>query len=58
MGTLQQRIAEKFLAKLAESKQLDIERIDQIRRLLAENKKLKADDIVKIFSNSPGGDLK
>jgi hypothetical protein len=58
MATLQQQIAEKFLAKLAESKVLDAERIDQLRILLADSKKLKADEFVKIFSLPAGGDLK
>ncbi len=58
MATLQQRIAEKFLTKLAESNQVDAERIDQLRKLLADGKKLKADDLAKIFSPSSGGDLK
>lgn len=58
MATLHQRIAEKFLMKLSESNQVDAERIGQLRKLLADGKKLKADDLVKIFSLSPGGDLK
>ena len=58
MATLQQKIAEKFLAKLAESKVVDAERIDQLRILLADSKKLKADEFVKIFSLPAGGDLK
>jgi hypothetical protein len=36
MATLQQTIAEKFLSSLAESKKLDPEKIEQIRKLLAE----------------------
>lgn len=59
MATLQQQIAEKFLAKLAESKDVDAEKIDQIRSLLADNKKLKPEEFVKIFSlPAGGGDLK
>lgn len=58
MPTLQQQIAEKFLAKLAESKHVDAEKIDQLRTLLADSKKPKADDFVKIFSLPAGGDLK
>ena len=58
MATLQQQIAEKFLAKLAESKDVEAERIDQLRILLADSKKLKADDLVKVFSQPAGGDLK
>ena len=58
MATLHQRIAEKFLTKLAESDQVDAERIGELRKLLADGKKLKADELVKIFSLGPGGDLK
>jgi hypothetical protein len=58
MVTLQQQIAEKFLTKLAESNRVDAEIIDRLRGLLADNKKLKADDLVKIFSRSAGEDLK
>jgi hypothetical protein len=58
MATLQQQIAEKFLAKLAQSKDVDAEKLDQLRSLLADSKKLKADDFVKIFSLPAGGDLK
>ena len=58
MPTLQQQITNKFLAKLAESQDVDAEIIDRLRSLLARSKKLKADDFVKIFSISAGGDLK
>lgn len=58
MVTLQQKIAEKFLAKLTESKTVDTEKIDQLRTLLADNKKVKAEDFLKIFSLPAGGDLK
>jgi hypothetical protein len=51
MATLQQQIAGKFLAKLAESKEVEAERIDQLRILLADSKKLKADDLVKVISS-------
>ena len=58
MATLQQQIAEKFLAKLAESKDVDAEKIELLRTLLANSRKPKADDFVKIFSLPAGGDLK
>jgi hypothetical protein len=58
MATLQQQIAEKFFAKLAESKSMDSEKIEQLRKLLAESKKLKAEELVKIFSLPSGGDIK
>jgi hypothetical protein len=58
MPTLQKQIADKFLAKLEPSKDVDAEKIDQLRTLLADTKKLKADDLVKVFSLPAGGDLK
>ncbi len=58
MATLQQKIGEKFLSTLAEGKAVDAEKIEQIRKLLAEAKKPKADDFVKIFAGSTGGDVK
>jgi hypothetical protein len=58
MATLQKTIADKFLAKLAESKDVDAESIDQLRSLLADGKKLKADDLVKVFSAPAGGQIK
>ena len=58
MATLQQQIAEKFLAKLAGSKDFDAAKIEQLKRLLAETKKLKADDLVKVFSAPAGDDVK
>jgi hypothetical protein len=58
MATLQQKIADKFLAKLADSKDVDAAKIDQLRTLLADGKKPKAEDFVRIFSLPAGGDLK
>jgi hypothetical protein len=58
VATLQQKIAETFLAKLGESKDMEAERIDQLRILLADSEKLKADDLVKVFSQPAGSDLK
>ena len=53
-----EQIGERFLAKLAESKEFDAEKIDQLRTLLANGKKPKPDEFVKIFSRPAGGDLK
>ena len=58
MSILQQQIADKFLAKFAESGTLDAERTEQLRVLLAGKKKVKADDLVKFFSAPVGGDIK
>jgi len=57
MATLQQQISEKFLAKLAEPKEVGPEKVAQLRNLLGAGKKLKADDLVKVFSLPAGGDL-
>ena len=46
------------IAKLTESKDVDQSKIDQLRTLLASGKKVKADDLVKVFSLPVGGDLK
>jgi hypothetical protein len=56
--TLHQKIAERFLAKLAESKDLDAEKIDQLRDVLADKKKIKAENLIKIFNLPIGGDIK
>jgi hypothetical protein len=58
MTTLQKQIADQFLAKHAESKDISPEKIDSLRRLLADTNKLKADDLVKMFVLPAGGDLK
>ena len=58
MATLQQQIAEKFLDQLAESKEISSEKREKLRLALAADKKLKADDYVKIFSDPDHGDVK
>lgn len=58
MPTLQQQIAAKFLASLAAAKALEDEKIDQLRLLLASGKKLKTDELVKLFAEPSGGDVK
>ncbi|MCA9464098.1 MAG: hypothetical protein KC643_01405 [Nitrospira sp.] len=58
MTTLQQKIAEKFLAKLAGSKDVDTAKVEELRILLADGKKPKADDFVSIFSLPAGADVK
>lgn len=57
MATLQQQIAEKFLERLAESKEVSAEKTEKLRLALAADKKLKAEDYVKIFSESDHGDV-
>ena len=58
MPTLQQQIADKFLAKLSESDAVDPGKIEKLRAALADTKKPKADDFVKIFTANDGGDRK
>ena len=58
MATLQQRIAQTFLAKLLESGVLDASRIEELRLLLGGTKKVKVDDLVKVFTQPAGGDVK
>jgi hypothetical protein len=58
MGTLQQKIADQFLEKLASSKALDREKLQRLRALLADKKRIKAETLVEIFSAPSGGDIK
>jgi hypothetical protein len=58
LPTIQQTIADKFLTKLADGKEVDAIKIQQIRTLLVNNKKPKPDDFVKIFTIPAGDDLK
>lgn len=55
MATIQQHIRDTFLTMLATSGSVDANKIDQLRVLMDDGKKLKPDDIVKLFS-SPAGD--
>jgi molybdopterin converting factor small subunit len=57
MTTLQQEIAESFLKELEESKHLDARKVEELRALISDGKKLKADDIIKILAPPAGGDL-
>lgn len=57
MTTLQQQIAEKFLAALAKDENFDAAKVEALRRLLAEGKKPKADDFVEIFSTPAEDDV-
>jgi hypothetical protein len=57
MPTLSQQIADKFLSKLAESDEVDAAKIEQLRAVLYDNKRAKAEDFVKIFTTPAGGDL-
>ena len=58
MAKLQDEVAEAFLEKLQDAPDLTQEMIDGLRQLLSDKKKLKADDLVKVFSPQAGGDVK
>ena len=58
MANLQQQIADKFLAALAKSKDVDAEKIAQLRQLLTRGKKPKADDLIRVFTAPVGGEVK
>jgi hypothetical protein len=58
MGTLQEKIADKFIATLREEKALDDNKLEQLEKLLANRKKPKSDDFIKVFTTPAGGDVK
>ena len=57
MATLPQQIAEKFLVKLSESSDIDAQMIEELRSLFAAESKLRAADLVKVFSQRSEEDL-
>lgn len=58
MTKLQDEIASTFLEKFREVQGATPEMIDGLRVLLSDKKKVKVDDLVKIFARSPGGEMK
>lgn len=59
MEKLQSQIAATFLEKLKESPDITPAMVVALRKLLSDTKKkLKADDLVEVFSLPAGGDVK
>jgi hypothetical protein len=58
MAKLQDEIAAAFLEKLKVSEDVTPEMLAALRELLSATKKLKADDLVKVFSPPAGGVVK
>ena len=58
MPTLYQQIGEKFLAELAKSKDVSAKKLDALRPLFVDGKKLKADDLVNIFTSGEDDEVK
>ena len=57
MAKIQKEIADAFLKGLEGSTHVTAEMTQQLRALLAGGKKVKADDLVEIFSPPPGGEI-
>jgi hypothetical protein len=58
MTTLYQQIGEKFLAELEKSKDVGPQKLGALRPLFADGKKLKVDDLVKIFTSAEADEVK
>ncbi len=58
MTTLYQQIGEKFLAELANSKDVSPQKLEALKPLFADGKKLKPDDLVKIFTSAEEDEVK
>lgn len=57
MAKLQNQIADTFLELLKESPDVTPEMVAALRELLSATKKLKADDLVRVFSPLAGGEV-
>jgi hypothetical protein len=55
--TLQAIIASKYFEKLRQSKDVDAGKITQLEELFASGKKIKVDELVKIFAAPAGSDI-
>lgn len=49
MASLQQQIADKFLAALAQRNEVDADKIVELRQLLSRGKRPKADEFIRGF---------
>jgi hypothetical protein len=58
MTTLYRQIGEKFLAELEKSKDVGAQKLAALRPLFAEGKKLKPDDLIKIFTSAEEDEIK
>jgi hypothetical protein len=58
MTTLYQQIGEKFLAELEKSPDVSPQKLEALRPLFADSKKLKVDDLVKIFASTEEDEVK
>lgn len=58
MASLQQQIADKFLSALAQRKEVDADKVVELRKLLDRGKKPKAEEFIHVFTAPPGGEIK
>ncbi|MES0076594.1 hypothetical protein [Mesorhizobium sp. M0058] len=58
MASLQQQIAHKFLAALAQRDEVDADKVAELQQLLSRGKKSKADEFIRVFTAPPGGEIK
>jgi hypothetical protein len=58
MTTLYQQIGEKFLTELEKSPDVSPQKLEALRPLFADSKKLKVDDLVKIFASAEEDEVK
>jgi hypothetical protein len=58
MTTLYQQIGEKFLAELQKSPDVSNQKLEALRSIFANSKKLKVDDLVQIFANTEEDEVK
>ncbi len=59
MASIQQLISEKFIDKLSNaSNETDAAKVEKLQALFTAGNKIKADDLVKIFSFSPEPEIK
>jgi len=55
MATLQKQIAGKFFEKLAHNKDVDAAQLDEMKTLFSGNKKIKVEDLLRVFTLPPRG---
>ncbi len=58
MTTLYQQIAEKFLAELQNSPNVDSQKLGALKLLFADSNKLRPDDLVKVFTSALEDEVK
>jgi hypothetical protein len=58
MTTLYQKIGEEFLARLAQSKEIEPKKVERLRVLITSGKKLKVQELVTVFTGADENEVK